>query len=162
MTPGTGAVVGRSRRMGAIRDSGRMYLWLAAFLFLAWGGSPAVGAESMAGGILDGKTFVVEQGEKGKSAKGTDTLMFRNGTFRSTGCDRYGFGDGDYTTTVQGDTVRFVAETRSDTKGRMHWEGTVQGDKIDVTYTWTDKRHWYKPHPKPSEHWARGTLKKSE
>jgi hypothetical protein len=54
------------------------------------------------------------------------------------------------------------AETKSEKKGRMHWEGTVRGDKIDVHYVWTDKSHWYKPNPKPLEKWAKGELKKSE
>ncbi len=105
---------------------------------------------------------MVQQGEKGKEAKGTDTLVFKNGKFRSVGCDKYGFGDGAYTTTVQGDAIRFVADTMSETKGRMHWEGTVRDDKIDVNYVWIDKSHWYKPNPKPLEKWAKGELKKSE
>ena len=53
-------------------------------------------------GSLDGKTFVVETGEKGKSGGDKDTLTFKDGNFRSAGCDRYGFGDGAYTSTVNG------------------------------------------------------------
>ena len=148
--------------MSPIRYSRGMCLLLLAFLFLAWGVLPAVGEEGTGSGVLDGKTFMVKQGEKGKEAKGTDTLVFHNGKFRSAGCDQYGFGDGAYSTKVQGDDVHFVADTESETKGKMHWEGTVRGDKIDVTYVWTDKSHWYKPNPKPLEKWARGELKKSE
>jgi len=148
--------------MSSIQNSRGMYLLMGIFLLLAWGGSPAIGGEGSASGVLDGKTFLVEQGEKGKAAKGTDTLIFNNGKFRSAGCDKYGFGEGVYTTTAEGDTVRFVAETTSESKGKMHWEGTVRGDKIDVNYVWTDKSHWYKPNPKPLEKWAKGELKKSE
>jgi hypothetical protein len=50
-------------------------------------------------GLLDGKTFVVETGEKGKSG-GENTLTFKDGNFRSAGCDQYGFGDGAYTSSV--------------------------------------------------------------
>ncbi|MGA7105002.1 MAG: hypothetical protein WBX49_06620, partial [Candidatus Deferrimicrobiaceae bacterium] len=115
-----------------------------------------------ASGVLDGKTFMANQGEKGKEAKGTDTLIFKNGKFRSAGCDQYGFGDGAYSTKVQGDEVHFFADTESETKGKMHGEGSVRGDKIDVTYVWTDKSHWYKPNPKPLGNGPGGELKKSE
>ena len=59
-------------------------------------------------GALDGKTFAVETGEKGKSGGDKDTLTFKDGNFRSAGCDQYGFGDGAYTSSVQGrlDPVR--------------------------------------------------------
>jgi hypothetical protein len=148
--------------MNPIRNSRGMHLLMGVFLLLAWGVSPAIGGEGSASGVLDGKTFLVEQGEKGKAAKGTDTLIFKNGKFRSAGCDQYGFGDGAYTATAEGDTVRFVAETTSESKGKMQWEGTVRGDKIDVSYVWIDKPHWYKSNPKPLEKWAKGELKKTE
>lgn len=148
--------------MDSIRYSKAMVLFSVAFLLLAWGVSPAIGGEGSASGVLDGKTFLVEQGEKGKDAKGTDTLVFKDGKFRSVGCDKYGFGEGAYTATVEGDTIRFVADTTSEKKGKMHWEGTVREHKIDVSYVWVDRPHWYKPSPKPLEKWAKGELKKSE
>ena len=58
---------------------------LVVFLLVAWGVSPAIGAESSASGVLDGKTFVIKQGDKGKEAKETDTLVFNDGKFRSDG-----------------------------------------------------------------------------
>jgi hypothetical protein len=111
-------------------------------------------------GPLDGKTFVVETGEKGKSGGDKDTLTFKDGNFRSAGCDQYGFGDGAYTSTVIGDTIQFEAVTTSPTKGKMTWKGTVTGYKIEVAYVWGDASHWYKPNPKPLEKWAKGELKK--
>ncbi len=111
-------------------------------------------------GPLDGKTFVVETGEKGKSGGDKDTLTFRDGNFRSAGCDQYGFGDGAYTSTVNGDAIQFEAVTTSPTKGKMTWKGTVQGDKIEVVYVWVDASNWYKPNPKPLEKWAKGEMKK--
>jgi hypothetical protein len=111
-------------------------------------------------GPLDGKTFVVETGEKGKSGGDKDTLTFKNGNFRSAGCDQYGFGDGAYTSTVDGESIQFEAVTTSPTKGKMTWKGTVKGDKIEVNYVWVDSSHWYKPNPKPLEKWAKGELKK--
>ena len=111
-------------------------------------------------GPLDGKTFMVVTGEMGKSAGGKDTLTFKDGNFRSLGCDQYGFGDGAYKSTVNGDSIQFEAVTTSPTKGKMTWKGTVKGDKIDVGYVWVDASHWYKPNPKPLEKWAKGELKK--
>jgi len=111
-------------------------------------------------GSLDGKTFVVETGEKGKSGGDKDTLTFKDGNFRSAGCDQYGFGDGAYTSSVKGDSIQFEAVTTSPTKGKMTWKGTVTGDKIEVAYVWVDASHWYKPNPKPLEKWAKGELKK--
>lgn len=111
-------------------------------------------------GSLDGKTFVVETGEKGKSGGDKDTLSFRDGNFHSVGCDQYGFGDGAYTSTMNGDAIQFEAVTTSPTKGKMTWKGTVKGDKIEVSYVWVDASHWYKPNPKPLEKWGKGELKK--
>ena len=111
-------------------------------------------------GSLDGKTFAVETGEKGKSGGDKDTLTFKDGNFRSAGCDQYGFGDGAYTSTVDGESIRFEAVTTSPKKGKMTWKGTVNGDKIEVSYVWVDSSHWYKPNPKPVEKWAKGELKK--
>ena len=111
-------------------------------------------------GPLDGKTFVVETGEKGKSGGDKDTLTFKDGSFRSAGCDQYGFGDGAYTSTGNGDAIQFEAVTTSPTKGKMTWKGTVTGDKIEVGYVWVDASHWYKPDPKPLEKWAKGELKR--
>jgi len=111
-------------------------------------------------GALDGKTFAVETGEKGKSGGDKDTLTLKDGNFRSAGCDQYGFGDGAYTSSVQGDSIQFEAVTTSTTKGKMTWKGTVTGDKIEVAYVWVDASHWYKPNPKPLEKWAKGDLKK--
>ena len=111
-------------------------------------------------GPLDGKTFVVESIEKGKTGGDKDTITFRDGNFHSMNCDKYGFGGGTYTSATEGDTIRFEAVTSSPTKGKMTWKGTVQGDKIDVGYVWMDASHWYKWNPKPVEKWERGELKR--
>jgi len=111
-------------------------------------------------GPLDGKTFVVETVEKGKSVGDKDTLIFTDGYFRSTACDQYGFGSGVYKSTMNEDSIQFESVTTSPTKGKMTWKGTVKGDKIEVGYVWVDASHWYKPNPKPLEKWAKGELKK--
>jgi hypothetical protein len=158
------AGVGKRRwAMGTTRYGKGIVSVFLVFLIGAWAASPAAGGHHESkGGLLDGKTFMVQQGEKGKEAKGSDTLVFKGGKFRSLGCDQYGFGDGPYTATAEGDTIKFAADTTSEKKGKMHWEGTVQGDRIEVSYVWIDKSHWYKPNPKPLEKWAKGELRKSE
>jgi hypothetical protein len=108
------------------------------------------------GGLLDGRVFVVERGEAGKKADGKDTLIFRNGRFRSADCEKgYGFGDGAYTAVERGGGILFAADIRSDTQGSIHWEGTVRRDRIDVRYTWAGKPTWYRSNPAPTAHWAR-------
>ncbi|HZD54717.1 MAG TPA: hypothetical protein VE080_00550 [Candidatus Aquicultoraceae bacterium] len=133
----------------------------AILLLLTLAVASAIGEEGKASGPLDGKTFVVVTGEKGKQAKETDTLIFQDGKFRSTACDEFGFGEAPYAAAADGDAVKFTADAKSEKKGTIHWEGTVRGDKIDATYVWTDRAHWYKPNPKPVEKWAKGERKKS-
>jgi hypothetical protein len=141
--------------MKTIRSKGGSIIPLAAFLLLALGFSPVARAEGNAKGLLDGKVFVVESGKMGRKPDGKDTLIFKDGKFRSANCDRYGFGHGVYTSTMIGDTITFATDTSSESSGTIRWEGTVRGDTIDVRYTWIDPARWYKPNPKPREHWAR-------
>jgi hypothetical protein len=113
-------------------------------------------AVSAGQGSLDGKVFIVENGSKGKKAEGRDVYLFRNGTFHSTIRDREdGFREGAYASTKSEDSITFVADTKSGSRGTIHWEGTVRGGEIDVRYTRADVPRWYDPNPK-REYWARG------
>jgi len=105
---------------------------------------------------LDGKSFAGESGEKGKPAMAEkDTIRFEKGQFRSVACDAYGFGDGAYTATAAGDgSVRWTAETTSPKEGRIQWQGTVNGARIEAIYVWT------KAGQKPIEYWLKGTAQK--
>lgn len=71
--------------------------------------------------------------EAGKTAGDADTLIFERGRFRSTACDRYGYGDGACTVTHDGDSLHFEAETESPQYGRLRWHGTVTGRRLDGT-----------------------------
>jgi hypothetical protein len=122
----------------------RSYVFLPSFLFLACMAQTAAAAEGETKGALDGEVFLVEKGELGKPSDGKDTYIFRE------------FIEGAYKASQQGDIITFAADTESETQGRIHWEGTVGGDRIDVRYTWTGKKpKWYQSAPKPTEHWAR-------
>ena len=88
----------------------------------------AVAAQS-----LDGRTFQGVFLERGKTSGDADTLIFKDGRFRSTACDRYGYSDAVYRTMPAGDGTRFEAETQSPKYGKLMWSGIVRGGKLDAT-----------------------------
>ena len=84
---------------------------------------------------LEGREFHGVVLECGKAAGDADTLIFSNGRFRSTACDRYEYGDGPYTTKVSEEGVAFAAETESPKYGKLRWHGVVRGRRLDATLT---------------------------
>lgn len=84
-------------------------------------------------GSLDGRSFEGVFLERGKTSGDADTLIFKDGRFRSTACDRYGYSDAGYRTTADGDGMRFEAETHSPKYGMLRWSGVVRGGKLDAT-----------------------------
>jgi hypothetical protein len=111
-------------------------------------------------GALDGKIFVGEFGKKGRETEGMDELIFKDGKFRSTCCDSYGFGDAPYTTTVNGDAITFEAETFSTSEGKIKWIGTVKGNILNCSFTRHKLGKWYRVSKEPKEYWVRAQLKK--
>ena len=112
----------------------------------------ATTAESSSG-ALDGKTFVGEMGSKDKAKGDPDQFRFRDGQFRSTACDPYGFDDAPYMTSIQGDALTFEAQTESPTEGRIVWEGIVRGDHLEGTAMWYKKQ----ADAAQEEMWFKGT-----
>ena len=90
-------------------------------------------APALAGDALDGKRFDGVFMERGKTSGDADTLTFRDGRFRSSACDKYGYSDAAYKASTQGDTTVFEAETESAKYGKLLWKGTVRGEKLDAT-----------------------------
>ena len=84
---------------------------------------------------LDGRNFDGVVLERGKTSGDADTLIFSDGRFRSTACDKYGYADGPYTASVSGDAIAFEAETESPKYGKLLWKGVVRGHKLDGTLT---------------------------
>ena len=82
---------------------------------------------------LDGRSFQGVFIERGKTSGDADTIIFSNGRFRSTACERYGYSDAVYKTASAGDTTRFEAETQSPKYGKLLWSGEVRGGKLDAT-----------------------------
>jgi hypothetical protein len=100
-------------------------------LCLAVATEPALASRT----ALDGRNFDGIVLECGKTSGDADTLTFKDGRFRSTACDQYGYGDGPYTTTRSGETVSFEAETESPKYGKLLWKGVVRGPRLDGTMT---------------------------
>jgi len=113
------------------------------------------GQKSTAANILDGKKFKGQTGEVGKKTHHEDLLVFDGGHFTSTECYQFGFKSGPYTATVEQDAIRFKAVTHSPTHGKMEWEGTVRGDTLEVSYSWTKERWLWTTFRK---YWFKGTL----
>jgi hypothetical protein len=84
---------------------------------------------------LDGRRFDGIVLERGKCAGDADSLIFEGGRFRSTACDRYGYGDGAYTATQAAGEIAFEAETVSPRYGTLRWRGVVRGPRLDATLT---------------------------
>lgn len=105
-------------------------LGLAAYLLLA-ATAPLASEEPMSG-PLDGKTFSGEAGYAGKAGE-PDDFVFTAGTFRSTGCDPYGFTAAPYEAMREGDLIRFKAVSKSPTDGTITWMGKAAGDRIEGT-----------------------------
>ena len=112
---------------------GTVISFAAALLILSAASS---GAEKMA---LDGATFVGTMTEKGKTKADQDQLVFKDGKFRSTACDVYGFPETPYTSTVGDGTTRFEATATSPKEGTMTWKGNVKGNVIEGTAVWIKK-----------------------
>jgi hypothetical protein len=84
---------------------------------------------------LDGRKFAGVVLECGKTEGDADTLVFHDGRFRSTACDKYEYGDGAYTAKAADGEVSFQAQTESPKYGKLLWEGVVRGKRLDATFT---------------------------
>ena len=103
---------------------------------------------------LDGRTFQGVFLERGKTSGDADTLVFKDGRFRSTACDKYGYSDAPYKVVATGDQTRFEAETQSAKYGKLVWSGVVHGGKLDATVMMEQAGK------KPIENWVVAAEKK--
>lgn len=73
-----------------------------------------------------------------------DTLVFANGTFVSTECERRcKYPARPYFIRQVGDRIEFISETRCpDKDAKIVWRGTVDDGTIKGVFTWTTVR-WY-------------------
>lgn len=103
--------------------------------------NPVTAPSAVSRWLLDGQTYRVEAFEKGAKVF-DDVLVFRDGTFFSEGCRKFGFDRSPYYVRVEGNQIRFLVETVSPTHGTMIWKGTVRENRIDGAFHWTKER-WY-------------------
>lgn len=112
-------------------------LLTASGLFL----STTPGSASDVAATLSGKVFDVTL--TAPDAKGEaipDHLVFDGMKFESTGCRPYGFTQSSYTAEAKGDAILFDAKATSPTDGTNVWKGSVRGDRIEGTLTWTNAK----------------------
>lgn len=111
-------------------------------------------------GVLDGMSFSSELGIAGEPGDIDDRLIFRDGLFVSTECDRRcGYPAQPYYTRRVGDRIEFVSEARCLHKdATLLWRGVVEDGTISGTFTWTLNR-WYWTLEK--EFWFKGKLTES-
>ena len=111
--------------------------------------------------FLEGKAFAGELGQLGKPGMAEDLLIFQDGMFISEKCQKKcGYTAGPYWMRLTEDGVKVRAETpclKSD--ATIVWNGTVKGDEIEGTFTWTSRR-WYWTIEK--EFWFNGKLVESD
>lgn len=108
-------------------------------------------------GILDGLVFSGELGLLGKPADVKDKLVFADGMFVSTECEkRCNYPARPYFVRQRGEKIEFVSETQCPTKdAKIVWRGTVDNETISGEATWTVNR-WYWTVEK--KFWFEGTL----
>ncbi len=109
--------------------------------------------------LLDGKTFIGFNGEKGKDLDPDEEeeIVFEYGRFISTSCNKYNFADTPYSAVAVDDSIHFEAVTVSPTHGQIVWKGVVREDVAEVSFVWTKERWYWDTH---REYWFRGSLKK--
>jgi len=95
-------------------------------------------------GPLDGMEFVGNLGPEGKPKDVEDRFVFSAGTFVSKECElRCDYPARAYFIDESDHGTEFVSNTRCPHKdAKITWHGTVNGDLISGTATWTVRR-WY-------------------
>lgn len=127
-------------------------LVIAALLWSGGGTATVTGAAGIdttalhGEGPLDGLRFDSELGPLGKPADVDDMLVFHDGMFVSEACERRcDYPARPYYARRQDGAYEFVSITRCPHKdATIEWRGTVRGDAIEGTFTWTvDRWYWH-------------------
>ena len=138
------------------RSSLLIFLFAIVVLNTSLAQEQVPGEVAVSSHVLDGKTYFGQNGSKGKPADHDDEFIFKEGMFRSTSCDKYGFTEGQYETTEADGIIYFKAATASPSHGQMFWEGQIDGESLDGTFVWTKER-WYCDIRK--DYWYKAELK---
>ena len=92
------------------------------------------GTDGFTPASLDGKSFSVEM-KMGDSTM-TETMSFANGNFESPGCYQYGFTATPYKAWLTNGKICFQCLYKSPKEGMMLWNGTLDGNKLNITEMW--------------------------
>ena len=127
---------------------------------MAGGDTPAMGAADtaravVAKGILDGKVYVGEMGAEGKTTGDKETIKFIAGMFYSSQCEAMGYHMAPYTTTMEGDAIKFKASMTDAENNKHDWEGTIKGDALTATVKMSSAK------APTTTMWAKATLEKT-
>src|SRR4030042_2409280 len=128
------------------------WYWLSIIMLL-----PVIvltGVSNGADGLLNGKKYVGETGEKGKAKGDKEEFVFSEGKFDPVACHKYGFSSTSYTAKADGDTINFVAEHTGKKGDSLKWEGTVKEDKLEGIMMYRQGKKV------PKEYWFKGELSK--
>ncbi len=98
---------------------------LVAFVFAA------LDTTASATQTLDGKTFAGEVKMEGDKKGDPDNFIFKEGKFRSTSCDQYGYTEAPYIITTEGNKTLFTATTKNDKGATIDWKGSFIGPQSD-------------------------------
>lgn len=118
----------------------RYVLISSVYLFIFTVCALLIGANlkpALAGDSLDGRSFSVMLTEANKNEGSQDELIFKDGTFFSTGCEEYGFTPAKYESKSKDGVILFKSTLASGKEGKTEWEGAVTGDEISGTMFWT-------------------------
>jgi hypothetical protein len=122
------------------------------FVVVLWG--MAAQAQGTPSGMLDGKSFAGDIGDKGKPAVGKEVMSFKDGKMVSSACVNLGFAGFPYKATKKGDMIEFEASASNPKEGTLSWKGTVSGDTLNATSVWT------RPGQAPDESWVKAKAQK--
>lgn len=109
---------------------------------------------ALADDSLDGKSYSVELTDTNKNEATNDELIFKDGTFFSTECEKHGFTPAPYESKSKAGAVLFKSALTSVKEGKTEWEGSVTGDEISGTMFWS------KEGQDPVIYTYKGTMKK--
>lgn len=90
--------------------------------------------------MLEGKTFKGEVMNEGAKKADPDTFIFKDGQFRSTACDEYGFTAAPFTAAEAAGNTTFSATTKNDKGATIIWHGAVHDNKIEGHAVMTDAK----------------------
>lgn len=118
----------------------RHILILSAYLFIFSVCASLIGTNlntALADDSLDGRSFLVELTETNNNEATKDELIFKDGTFFSTECEKHGFTPAPYESKSKAGAVMFKSTLTSVKEGKTEWEGSVNGDEITGTMFWS-------------------------